>query len=161
MRVFIPHHYVVLLGGLSLTLSLFVPIVYCSQLVSWIHPVYVQSYSSNTCTSVWRGPWENVTYEFVHTSPTVSCMFCLPYLGDFWDDRLRAVQLQFSGHYFQDLFNIARSILVQFSSSFFSIRLVSVHVVHPCSSTDTTAAWKNCVLFYWIDLTSIGSITYR
>ena len=26
--------------------------------------------------------------------------------------------------------------------AFFSIRLVSVHIVHPCSSIDTTAAWK-------------------
>ena len=39
-------------------------------------------------------------------------------------------------------FNIARSILVYLPSSFFSIRLVSVHVVHPYSSIDTTAAWK-------------------
>ena len=42
----------------------------------------------------------------------------------------------------QDLFNIARSILVPLPSSFFSIRLVSVHVVHPHSSINTTAAWK-------------------
>ena len=39
----------------------------------------------------------------------------------------------------QDLFNIARNILV---SSFFSSRFVSVQVVHPYSSIDTTAAWK-------------------
>ena len=42
----------------------------------------------------------------------------------------------------QDLFNIARSILVQLPSSFSSIHLVSVHVVHPYSSIDTTADWK-------------------
>ena len=42
----------------------------------------------------------------------------------------------------QDLYNIARSILVQLPSSFFSSRLVSVQVVHPYSSIDTTAAWK-------------------
>ena len=41
-----------------------------------------------------------------------------------------------------DLFNIARSILVQLLSSFFFISFVSVHVVHPYSSIDTTAAWK-------------------
>ena len=41
----------------------------------------------------------------------------------------------------QDLFNIARSILVKLLSSFFSC-LVSVQVVHPYSSIDTTAAWK-------------------
>ena len=48
----------------------------------------------------------------------------------------------FVGCYLQDLFNIARTILVQLPSSFFPIRLVSVHVVHPYSSIDTTAAWK-------------------
>ena len=42
----------------------------------------------------------------------------------------------------QDLFNIARNILVQLPSSFFSRRLVNVQVVHPYSSIDTTAAWK-------------------
>ena len=43
---------------------------------------------------------------------------------------------------FQDLFNIAHSILVQFPSSFFSICLVSVHMVHPYSRIDITASWK-------------------
>ena len=44
---------------------------------------------------------------------------------------------------FQDLFNIARSILVQFLSSFFSTHFVSVHVMHPYSRIGTTAAWMN------------------
>ena len=45
---------------------------------------------------------------------------------------------------FEDLFNIARSILMLLLSSFFffSIRLVSVHVMHPYGCTNTTAAWK-------------------
>ena len=42
----------------------------------------------------------------------------------------------------QDLFNIARSILVQLPSSFFSSRFVSVLVVHPYISIDSIAAWK-------------------
>ena len=42
----------------------------------------------------------------------------------------------------QELFNIARSILVQLLSSLFSNRLVSVHVVHPYRSIDTIAAGK-------------------
>ena len=42
----------------------------------------------------------------------------------------------------QDLFKIARSVLVQLPSSFFSSHLVSVHVVHPYSSINTTTAWK-------------------
>ena len=39
-------------------------------------------------------------------------------------------------------FNIAWSILIWLPSSFFSIRLFSVPVVHPYSSIDTTATWK-------------------
>ena len=42
----------------------------------------------------------------------------------------------------QDLFNIALNILVQLPTSFFFSRLVSVYVVRPYSSIDTTAAWK-------------------
>ena len=42
----------------------------------------------------------------------------------------------------KNLFNIARYILVWLTSSFFSIRLIGVHIVHPYSNIDTTAAWK-------------------
>ena len=48
----------------------------------------------------------------------------------------------FVGCCLHDLFNIACNILVQLPSSFFSIRLVSIHIVHPYSSINTTAAWK-------------------
>ena len=48
----------------------------------------------------------------------------------------------------QDLFNIARSILVQFPSDFFSIHFVRVHVVHPYGWTDTTAAWYTYLYRY-------------
>ena len=43
---------------------------------------------------------------------------------------------------FQKLLITARRILEQLPSSFFSIRFVSVHVVHPYSSMDTVAAWE-------------------
>ena len=49
----------------------------------------------------------------------------------------------FVGCCLQDFFKIARSILVELPSSFFSCRLVSVHVVHPYGSIGTTASWKN------------------
>ena len=49
----------------------------------------------------------------------------------------------------QDLFNTARSILVQLPSTFFSIRLLSVQVVHPFRSVDTTAALKK-IAFHFI-----------
>ena len=42
--------------------------------------------------------------------------------------------------YLEDLFNISRCILVWLPSSVFSIQFVKVHVVHPYSSIDTTAA---------------------
>ena len=48
----------------------------------------------------------------------------------------------FVGYCLEDVFNTARCILVQLAASFFSIRLVSVHVVYLYSSIDTTAAWK-------------------
>ena len=48
----------------------------------------------------------------------------------------------FVGCCYQDLFNIACNILVLLPSSFFSSCFVSVQVVHPYSSIDTTAAWK-------------------
>ena len=64
---------------------------------------------------------------------------------------------------FQDFFNMTHSILVQLSSSFFSIRFVSFHVVHPYSSKDTTATWEEfCFIlsdnfdFHTIDNLSIA-----
>ena len=44
--------------------------------------------------------------------------------------------------FFQDLSITAGSILVQLLSNFFSLHFVSVHMVHPYSTMDTTAAWK-------------------
>ena len=43
---------------------------------------------------------------------------------------------------FQSLFIIACSILMQYPFNFLIICFVSVHVVHPYSRIDTTAAWK-------------------
>ena len=48
----------------------------------------------------------------------------------------------FVGYWFQDLFNMTRTILVQSPSSFSLIRLVSVYIVHLYSRIDTTAARK-------------------
>ena len=63
----------------------------------------------------------------------------------------------FVGCCLQELFCLARCILVQLQSSFFSIRLASVHVVHPYSSIDyipilkhTKYVWKFmrlCILY--------------
>ena len=58
------------------------------------------------------------------------------------------LQMLFWGFCFQNLFSIASSILVELPSRFFSIRLVSVHVVHPYSSMDTITAWKKNALYF-------------
>ena len=62
---------------------------------------------------------------------------------------------------FSDLFNIARSILVQNPSCFFSMCIVSVHVVHPYNSIDTAAAWKKSrfILSDWSDFHRIVSLS--
>ena len=72
----------------------------------------------------------------LHSSSPVFCMSCLPYLNSFRHGKLVAIQLLLRW----DLFNIFRSVLVQFLSSFFSRGFDSVYVVHPFSSIDTTTA---------------------
>ena len=102
----------------------------------------VSSWSSSLCSSTWRDPREYITYELIPTSPAVSCISVRLILIVFVMDGRWPNSCCFAGFCLQELFNIACSILVQLPSSFYSIRLVSVNVVHPYSSIDTTAAWK-------------------
>ena len=60
----------------------------------------------------------------------------------------------------QDLFNMARSILVELPSRFLSTHLVRVHVVQPYRSIDTTAE-ETAFYFFRSGLTSIRPIAYR
>ena len=66
-----------------------------------------------------------------------ACLVRLTWIGGRW-----LYGCCFLGYCLQDLFNIARSILVKLPSSLLSIRLVNVHLMHPYSSIDTTAALK-------------------
>ena len=77
------HHHFVPLAWISLTLphhSSLSSITF--GLSSGLYSVSAQlqqinsSLSSNVCSSVWRGPEENVAHEFVLNSPAVSIMFC-------------------------------------------------------------------------------------
>ena len=90
---------------------------------------------------MWRGPLENIICDFVHVSPAVFCISCLSYLDGLEMGIKWLYSCCFLGCWFQDLFNTARSFLFC-SRIAFSIRFISVHVVHPYSSIDTTAAWK-------------------
>ena len=52
----------------------------------------------------------------------------------------------FVGFCFEDFFKISCCILVSFSSSFFSVHFVSVHVVQPYRSINTASVWKKSCL---------------
>ena len=77
--------------------------------------LFVRSYFSSRVTSIW------IVQVMIGRWPYSCC---------------------FVGCYLQYVFNIARSIFVLLPSSFFSICLVNVHVVHPYSSIDTITSWK-------------------
>ena len=96
-----------------------------------------------------RDPLESVTNEFIFVSPAIPCVSCSSYL-----DGLRAggrwpYSCCFVGCFFLDLVNIAYINLVQSPSSFFYLRLASVHVVHPYSRIDKTSAWKKLHFILW------------
>ena len=55
------------------------------------------SWSSCLCLSMWKGPQEYVTYEFVPTSLTVSCMSGSSNMDGFHDGSEVAVQLLLCG----------------------------------------------------------------
>ena len=78
--------------------------------------------------------YDSAVYRFNHYTTRTPLVFVV---GGWWP-----YSCCFVGCYLQDLFNIARSLLVLLPSSFFSISLVSVHVVHIHSGIDTIAAWK-------------------
>ena len=107
-----------------------------------------------TIQSICKGPLKNVTREFIFASPAVSCTSYLSYLGSFWDGKQVAIQLLFCGVLLQ-----APSIFVSLQSSFFSMRFVGAHMVHPYSSIDTATArkksrfisseWSDFTMIYW------------
>ena len=81
-------------------------------------------------------------------SPVVSCMSCPSYLGGLEMGGWWPYSCSFVGCCFQDLINVTRSIFVHFLSSFSSIRLDSVPVVHPNSRINTTDTSKKMRFFF-------------
>ena len=144
------HHHVMLVARISLTLSRHFSLSFVvSGRSSGLHPV-----SSHSCWMYVRAgrpafarPYDGVHRSTLLMSSTLllqQCPACLVRLtwivfviGGRWPYSWCLV-----GCCRQDLFKIARSILVQLPSSFFSNCFVRVHVVHPYSSIDSTAAWK-------------------
>ena len=144
------HYHVVLLAQISLTLSHHFSLSFiASGRSSGLHPV-----SSRSCWMYVRAgrPAFARLYLGVHRSTSLmssslllqQCPACLVRLA--WIVFVMGGRWPYSwclvGCCSQGLFNIARNILVLLPSSFFSSRLVSVQVVHPYNSIDTTVAWK-------------------
>ena len=84
--------------------------------------------------------------SFLHLQECLACLVRLIWMVLEMENK-KPYRCCFLRCCFQDLSSIARSILVQFLSSFFSISFFRVYVVYPYSCIDTTAARKKCVLF--------------
>ena len=154
------HHHVVLLALSSLTLShhSFLSFI-APHRSSTLHPVSVQS----CCSYRFVGcPALACPCEEVHMSTSLmssslllqQCPKCLVHL--IWMALEMGGRWPFScclmGWCFQELFNIACSILVQLASSFFSMYLVSIHVVHPYSCIVTTTAVQTVYLSIYLSI---------
>ena len=72
--------------SLAICLSIIQPLRYVLQKTSCVRTELLQvcfNWLSSTCSSEWRGPTENITYESERTPPTVSCMSCSSGSGGF------------------------------------------------------------------------------
>ena len=165
------HHHVVPPARISLTLSRHFSLSFtASGRSSRLHPV-----SSHSCWMYVRAGRPAFARPYVGVRRSTSlmssslllqqCPACLVRLA--WIVFEMGGRWQYSwclvGCCGQDLFNIALNILVYLPSSFFSSRFISIQVVHPYRSIDTTAAWKKprFILsvrfdFYMIDSLSIA-----
>ena len=113
---------------------------------------------------MWLDPWKNIPYEFVLASSAV-CLIRFIWMvwemGGKWQ-----YNCCFVGCCFQELFCVARSILVQIPSTFFFLCVLtaSMWCIHTVVLTQPLLG-RDPVLFYRIDQTSIpiiltSTITY-
>ena len=170
------HHQVALPANISLTLSLSlshslspsIPIIYCSRQVyqttscvraEWLWVITCRS--TNTSTNLWRGPLNNITYEFFLAYPAVSHMSYSSYLDVF-------SRWKVSGHTADVSWSVASRIcslyLVIFlccSSQYFSLCVLSASMrcIYRVVLTKPPHE-SNPVLFYRIYQTSIWPIAY-
>ena len=96
-------------------------------------PARPPDYILSSFSLVWRRQQDNAAC----TTSLIRLISMVLKMGGCWP-----YNCFFVGCCIQDLFNIPRRILVQLPSSFFLIRFVSIHVVHPYSRMDTTTALK-------------------
>ena len=119
-------------------------------------------WSSFLCSSMWRGPQEYITHEFVLTSPAVSPMsssFTLDSFRVVVDGRTAAVLWSVaSQNYSIQLVAFLCKCRQAFSPY---VYLASMWCIPIPVSTRLLLGKKNCVLFYRSGLTSIWLIGYR
>ena len=148
--IYIYHHYDVTLARISQTLSHHSSISSIAPVrFSSLHPESVQSCCREVQTgcSILARPCERIHRSTSLMSSSLllqlcpTCLVCLIWMIFEMDDRW-TYSCYFVGSCLQNLFNIACIDLVQLPSSFFYIHLISVHVVHPYSSIDSTASRK-------------------
>ena len=151
------HHNIMLFAQISLTLSLAIHLYY-PLLPAGSLDYILCLYRADVDKVLVDCPTLTCLCERVHRKMLLMSLFLLLQQCPTYLVRLIWMVLEMGGRWlfcccfvgccFQDLFNIACRILVQFLSSFFSMHLVSVHVVHPCSRTDMTAAWKKSAFYF-------------
>ena len=107
--------------------------------------------SQPTITQQWKGLHKRMSFinSFFLLQPCPAYLVCLTWMvleiGNKW-----LYCSCFVGCCFQDLFNIAHNILVQFPTCFLSICFVSIYL----SCIYTATAWKKSQFFYHIDQTT-------
>ena len=105
----------------------------------------------NIFSSTWRGPRENVSCDFVLTSPAVYWMSCLSYLYGFSDGRSVTVQLLFCGMLLPGLIQYGSSnsctIAVKLFRSALSQRLCVVY--WPSNRPNMPFQRCGCCIFHW------------
>ena len=117
--------------------------------------------SANIGMSICRSWLENVTYEFLLVFPACSaCLVDLTWIVCELEGRW-PYNYCFVGSCFQELFKTALSIFLESPPTIFSIRFVSVHVVHPYSSMDTATTRKKSrfILLDWSNFCMINSVS--
>ena len=117
--------------------------------IPYRHRAVRSSWSPCLCSVTWRGPLKYIPYELVPTSPFVSCMSGSSNFDSFHDVWLVAVQMLLCGVLPPGLVKYCSQHSCVVAVKLFSIRLVSVNVVHPYRSIDTTATWKK-LRFSWV-----------
>ena len=106
-------------------------------------------WSLSTSESIRRSPLENVAYEFILTSLSVSSMSSSSYLNGLSDERQVAVQLLFYGMLLPGFIPKYVEFLCCSHLDLFSKHFIGLQMMQPYNSTNTVAARKKFFVILW------------